>query len=332
MEIVSGVHQIKVPLQIPNSPLGFVNTYLVAGTDGWTLIDTGWNARGSFEAFERQLKDTGLGFKDIRLILITHVHPDHFGLAGKYKELSGAKIAIHQAEKAFIESRYVSEDLLLEQMGQWLRRHGVPESESPRLQKASIPVKRFVVLTVPERTIAGGEVIDTGLFKLEVILTPGHSEGHVCFYERSKKLLFSGDHILPQTSPNISLHVQSPGNPLGDYLRSLKSMRGLEVELVLPGHEDVFTDLPQRIDELLKHHKDRSAAILDQIKDEAKTAYRIAQKVPWGLDRGGIAWEDMPNVDRRLAVTEALAHLEALVIEKKVRTFVRDGHAFYARV
>ncbi|MFA4835316.1 MAG: MBL fold metallo-hydrolase [Dehalococcoidia bacterium] len=329
MEIIPGIHQIKVPMGIPNSPLGFTNTYLVRGDAGWTLIDTGWNAKGSFEAFESQMRDIGLDFKDIKLIVVTHVHPDHYGLSGRLKQLSGAELAVHKAEMAFIDSRYLWTDILLHDIGEWLHQHGVPDSVLPDLRQASMGVLNLVVPAVPERVLLGGETISTGNFNLKVILTPGHSPGHICLYEPSAKVLFSGDHILPETSPNISLHVQSKGNPLGDYIRSLKSVREIDVELVLPAHENIFTNLPKRVDELLKHHQKRTAAILDRIKVEPKTAYQIASEIPWGLDIGGIAWKDLRNVDKRLAVMEALAHLEALRIENRVLKSSKEGIVFY---
>ena len=324
MEIVPGIHQLKVPLQ--NNPLGYVSTYLIQGDDGWILVDTGWNDQESFDAFERQLKDTGLDFGDINLIIITHIHPDHFGLAGRIKQLSGAEVALHRIEKAFIESRYSWTDLLLEKMGGWLRSNGVPEAELSFLQRASLDVTKFVAVAVPERALFGGETISTGIFDLRVLWTPGHSPGHICLYEPGKKLLFAGDHVLSETTPNISLHVQSGDNPLGDYVESLKSLRNLDVELVLPAHGNTFTDLRKRIDELLVHHEERKADILKALGSELKTAYQVSAEIPWM--EGHATWNDLAPLDKRVAVTETLAHLEALRIETKVEK-IKQGDLIY---
>ena len=103
-------------------------------------------------------------------------------------------------------------------MAALLQRHGVPNSDLPVLGSASMPALQFVTVTFPDRVLYGGETITTGVYDLEVIWTPGHSPGHICLYEPKNQLLFSGDHILPCISPNVSYHVQSGDNPLGDYI------------------------------------------------------------------------------------------------------------------
>ncbi|MDY6911504.1 MAG: MBL fold metallo-hydrolase [Chloroflexota bacterium] len=325
MEITPGIHQIKVPLQ--NNPLGYVNAYLIQGTDGWTLVDTGWNAEESFSAFESQVKNIGLNFKDIKLIIITHIHPDHFGLAGRIKQLSGAELALHRIEQAFIDSRYLWTDLLLQDMGNWLRNNGAPESDLPNLQGASMGMLKLVALSIPDRALFGGETISTGIFDLRVLWTPGHSPGHVCLYEPEKKILFAGDHVLPVTTPNISLHVQSGDNPLRDYIESLKSLQNLDVELVLPAHEHTFTNLRERIKEILAHHDARAAVIVAAIEDVPKTAYQISAEIPWV--EGLVKWDDLGALDKRVAMTETLAHLEALRIENKVEKVEKEQSIFY---
>ncbi|MDP6180466.1 MAG: MBL fold metallo-hydrolase, partial [Desulfatiglandales bacterium] len=289
MEIVPGILQFKIPL--PDSPLGDVNAYLIEADDGWILLDTGWNTEEAFNAFEGQLKEAELDFKDISLIIITHVHPDHFGLAGRIKQLAGCEVAIHRMEQSLIESRYLWTDILLKEMGKFLYRHGTPEEDLPILQSASMAVVQNVVPSVPERALFGGEIITAGVFGLQVLWTPGHARGHICLYDSSRKILFTGDHILPVITPNISLHVQSSENPLGDYLRSLKSLRQLDVDLVLPAHENIFTDLKSRIDFLLDHHEQRKTEILNSLGPERMTAYRIASEISW--KGGSIRWDEL---------------------------------------
>ncbi|MBM3132542.1 MAG: MBL fold metallo-hydrolase, partial [Chloroflexi bacterium] len=123
MEIIAGIHQIKLPLK--DNPLGYVNTYLLRGTDGWTLIDAGWNDAESFEALNAQLADLGLTIGDISRIIVTHIHPDHFGMAGRIKEISGAELALHEIEKSFIDTSHEWGGSLVEKINQWLRINGV---------------------------------------------------------------------------------------------------------------------------------------------------------------------------------------------------------------
>ncbi len=289
------------------------------------LVDTGWNSKEAFVALEQQLKEIGLNFKDITRIVITHFHVDHYGLASKLKQLSGAKIALHQREKDFIDSREFNIDT--DQAGQWLRLHGVPEKELLQLQTAF----QWIDFSPPSPDLAlhEGEKIPFGSFCFELIWTPGHSPGHVCLYEPAKKILLSGDHILPTITPNVSLYPYSADNPLGNYLNSLRAIEPLEVNLILPGHEHIFTGLKQRVAELLQHHEERIAAIIEVIKEEAKTAYEISSKIPWGINGVITPFEEMLPFDKRLAMQETLAHLELLRIEEKVGKAVKDGIVFY---
>ena len=103
----------------------------------------------------------------------------------------------------------------------------------------------------------GGEQLPIGRFEFEVWWTPGHSPGHICFLERGKKFILTGDHVLPTITPNISLHPQQQGNPLGDYIASLKRLEDLDVDTVLPAHEYSFTDLRGRLREIEQHHDER---------------------------------------------------------------------------
>ena len=103
MEVVPGIHQLKVP--IPGNMLGYTNVYLVQGSDGWLLVDTGSNYPETFDALQNQLREIGIDFNNISQIVVTHTHLDHYGLAGKVKQLSRAKLAFHQIENTFLQPR-----------------------------------------------------------------------------------------------------------------------------------------------------------------------------------------------------------------------------------
>ena len=330
MEIVPGIHQLKLPVPVPSAQLADVNAYLIEGEKGCILVDTGWNTRQTFAALEEQLREIGVGFEDISQIIITHFHPDHYGLAGKLKELSRAKIALHQIERDFIRSRYISMDSLLAETADLLHLHGVPQEELPRLQKASLEVVKYVSPISPEITLHGGERIPLGSFNFEVVWTPGHSPGHVCLYEPKQKVLLSGDHLLPTIFPNVGLHPQSGENPLGDYLHSLQVVEQLEVDLVLPAHEHVFTGLKQRIKELYRHHEDRKAAIINVLREGARTAYEVSFRIPWIINGVTMSFEELPALDKRLAVMSALAHLEPLCAEGQAERSSGDGTVVYS--
>ena len=123
-------------------------------------------------------------------------------------------------------------------------------------------VKSMVTMAVPDVLFEDGKDIDLPGWSLRTIWTPGHSPGHVCFYSDDRKLLLSGDHVLPRITPNISAHTQQAADPLGDFLASLSKLQGLETDEVLPAHEYRFSDLAGRLDEMIAHHDDR----LDEIE------------------------------------------------------------------
>jgi glyoxylase-like metal-dependent hydrolase (beta-lactamase superfamily II) len=329
MEILPGIHQLKLPFPLQLDQLA-VNAYLIQGDKGWLLVDTGWNTNQAFAAMERQLREIGLGFENIGLILITHFHPDHYGLAGRLVQASKAKVALHQIEKDFIDSRYMNMGGLLDQTAEILRTNGVPEKDLPRLQKASLGVRQYVSPVSPEVVLRGGEIIGQGQFQFEVVWTPGHSPGHVCLLERSKKILISGDHVLPATFPNVGLHSQSGPDPLPNYLRSLRAIENLDVDLVLPAHEHVFSGLKQRVQELLRHHEERKNAIIAALKEGPQTAYEVSLKVPWIVSGLTMSFERLQALDKRLAVMSAMAHLEPLYTEGLAEKTQRNGTIVYS--
>jgi len=329
MEIAYGIHLVKVP--IPDNPLGFLNCYLISGKDGWLMLDTGWHTHEALDALQAGLQSLGLAFTDIATIVVTHVHPDHFGLAGRLKQLSPqTKLLAHKWEWALLESRYIRFADLQRQMGVLLRRHGVADMDVRALQMASMPAMEFVTLTMPDEPLYGGEVLNTGLYNLEVIWTPGHSPGHICLYEPQNQLLFAGDHILPQITPNVSYHVQSGDDPLGCYIYALQKLQKLPVTKVLPAHEHVFTDLPGRINEIFRHHDRRKEEMRRLIKDEPVGAYEISSHITWDIPE--LTWKQFSPQIQRAAVMETIAHLEYMRLEGTVTRVDEDGLLLYRAV
>lgn len=329
MEVVSGIHQLRVP--IPDNPLGHLNCYLIEGKDGWLMVDTGWYTRDAFDSLVEELKSLGLVMADISTMIVTHVHPDHFGLAGRIKHMSPrTELITHRWESDLIEPRYIKLSELRNKMSKLLSRHGVPPSNLSTLESASMPALQYVTVTLPDRTLYGGEIIETGRFNLEVIWTPGHSPGHICLYEPRNQILFSGDHILPTISPNISYHVQSGDNPLGDFINALQKLMYLSVSRVLPAHEHMFTEFRRRIEEILDHHERRKTEIQEVLSESPSNAYDISSQITWDIP--DLAWEQFPPLHQRAAVTETLAHLECLRWEGKVRREMKDHVITYAAV
>ena len=313
-------------MTMEGSNLAHINVYLITGTRGHLLVDSGWNTEESFGVFSRGLGEIGVEFKDISQILVTHVHPDHYGMAGRIKQLSGATLAMHHMEKDFIGPRYVAMEELLQRTDRLLVENGVPHDEMVSLRDATVGLQHFVVPTMPDIALHDGETISTGTFTFRAVWTPGHSSGHLCLYEPEKKILLSGDHILPKITPNISVHPQSIENPLGRYLKSLKETRRLNVELTLPGHDQPFTGLTRRIDDIIKHHEERNGDILAMIDGTPRNAFQLALEIKWGTRA---RWRDLANFHKRMAIFETLAHLEMMAANGRLDRLPRNGINYY---
>ena len=326
MEIVSGIYQLKVP--IPDNPMKHLNSYLIEGKNGWLMIDTGWYTPDAFSSLQAGLKELGLALGDIATMIVTHVHPDHFGLAGRIKQANPrSELLIHRYESDLIDSRYIKFSELADKMQSMLKRHGVPASDLSTLPSASMPTLQFVTMTFPDGVLYGGEIVTTGIYDLEIIWTPGHSPGHICLYEPRNCLLFSGDHVLPTVSPSVGYHVQSGDNPLGDYIYALHKIENLPVTKVLPAHESIFTGLRDRIREIINHHERRKTEIQQAIAKEALNAYEIARQITWDIPE--LVWEQFPPLQKRFAVTETIAHLEYMRWEGKVKRIAGEDSRSY---
>ncbi len=324
-EALPGLYLLPIPL--PDNPLSAVNAYVVRADDGVRLVDCGWDTPEAYAAMVGELAALGATVGDVRELLVTHIHPDHFGLAGRLVAESGARESMPRSEAALIGARYEDARELVTMMEEWLAAVGVPRDELEATAGVSLWMVSHVGTRRPDMLLDGGETLEWGAYRFEVIPTPGHSAGLVCLYDRAARVLLSSDHVLERTSPHIGLHVQSGGDPLGDYLRSLRRVRDLDVALVLPGHGAPFHDLAGRVDALIAHHERRCAQMLDILADGALTPYDLASRLPWRGAPDG--WQRLDAFPRRLAVTETVAHLEYLRRRDRLTRRIHDGVALY---
>jgi glyoxylase-like metal-dependent hydrolase (beta-lactamase superfamily II) len=326
-EVIPGIY--RLPLPLPDQFTSHINTYLIRGDDRCLLVDTGWNTPEAFNSLQEQLAEAGVKLEDIAQIIVTHIHPDHYGLAGRLRQISGASIMAHHLDIDLIESRYINMAGLLAQLEQWLHINGVPPNELPRLQTASVEVTGVVNPIIPDVSLNGGETINVGNFSFRVLWAPGHSPGQICLYEAGHKVLLSGDHILAEITPNIGLNPQSGPDPLHEYLNSLNTMKELDTTLVLPGHGKPFSGLNARIEELFQHHEERCSEILKLLNSTPKTAYQLATMMTWKPETGGVRLNQLEPWDSRIAVMETLAHLEAMKNDGRLDKITRDDIIYY---
>lgn len=297
----------SIPVPIPNNPLRYVLVYAFDSPRGPYLIDAGWNTDDAYATLVAGLRQAGFDIQSVQGVLVTHIHPDHYGLAGRIREASGAWVGLHPADAALIEDRYDDPEELLEKMGAMLRREGAPPEEISALQNASMPVRSWVWAATPDVLVQDGDRPEVPGWDLTAIWTPGHSPGHICLYESSNRLMLSGDHVLPRITPNISFHPQAGPDPLGDFLNSLDKVGAYDADEVLPAHEHRFADLRGRVRQLRAHHEARFDEVIEAIKSGRTSTWQIASCMTWSRP-----WDQIQGWMRRAAAGETLAHLHYL--------------------
>jgi glyoxylase-like metal-dependent hydrolase (beta-lactamase superfamily II) len=299
-EIQPSFFRVEVPL--PNSPLKFINSYVIRSSDRNLIIDTGLNRKECLDAiqFGLQQLDIDLAKTDF---FITHLHADHFGLLSKL--VTGtSQVFFNRPETELIEASGWWERMIA-----YAAKNGFPENE---LREAiqSHPGREFGSEWIPEINILqDGDEIIAGNYCFKCVSTPGHSMGHTCLYEPNKKILVAGDHILIDITPNIQCWSDEQ-NPLQDYLASLDKVNDMEIDLVLPGHRRLFTDHKTRIAELKEHHERRLREVLSILGNDPRTAFQVASRMTWDLDCD--SWEEFPPAQKWFATGEAIAHLRYL--------------------
>ena len=325
MEIVPGITQLKIP--IPNNPLGNLNAYLIKAKDGYIIVDVGWPTQETLDIFIERLAEVGLKPQDINAIFVTHAHPDHLGLAGKLRELYGIKIMMHYSEApSAAPDRWEVDD----HIWKWLLLNGMPESDVDILKQRQWDQNRFTWRVEPDVLLKGDERLELESSHVEVLFTPGHSRGHLCLYDPDRKVLFAGDHVLPVITPSINFYPRSAANPLGSYIDSLKKIQPLDVNIVLPAHQEIFYNFQERLAELIKHHEDRAGELLVAMGPASKTAYEIMLDMQWvGVSSEVVTGKELEPIQQMSASAEALAHLEYLRIEGVVERVVTEDRALF---
>jgi glyoxylase-like metal-dependent hydrolase (beta-lactamase superfamily II) len=310
-EVAAGVFELRLPIPFED---GLVNVFLFTDGDDADLLDCGMNAEESLEMIQRALER--LGSKRLRRLVVTHIHPDHYGAAGVLAGRGLADLYMHRLEVPLVHPRYVELEHLIEEVRSYLLMNGVPGEEAEVLSNSQRALSQVVKPVDPSVQLDGAEDIEMGRHSLRVEWTPGHSPGHICLFESREGLLFAGDHILPELSPNIGLHPQSTPDPLHDYIDGLRRMGEHRPKVVLPAHGRPFSNIERRVDALISHHRRRFEQILEIVGREAMSGWQVA------LD----LWGPRENLyEKRLALQEGLAHLQALAVEGRISKSVTPG-------
>ena len=298
--VAPGVRRIQVPLPIP--ALRIVNAYLVEGDGGWALVDSGLHTDEAERALLEGLAEAGLAMRDVRSAFITHLHPDHMGMAGTLLR-SSVDVLMHRPEIDRARRVWSPTHELIDDTYVFFAHHGMPEDVDEGMRQAWIAMGRRVDDFEGLRPVDDGDSVDLAGRAERVRWTPGHTDHHAVLVDERDRILFAGDHVLPRITSNIGLYPQSRDDPLGDFLDALAAVRDLPVEHVLPAHGEPFTDLAGRIDELLAHHDARLDAVVSALGSRERTAYDVAHELFPKLRS--------PH-EERFALAETLAHLRRL--------------------
>ena len=306
-EIYPNLYRIKIPL--PESPLKYLNSYLIKGNGRNLLVDTGLNRNLCKTAMLDGLKELSIELDTVD-IFITHLHADHFGLLPKLVT-DKTRVYFNRPDSEIIENWQGFEPMV-----KYAALNGFPEAIL-RSAISQHPGFKYGTDWMPALSILNdGDTLDIGAYHFTCIHTPGHTQGHTCLYEAQKHFLIAGDHLLNDITPNIQCWSDDT-NPLKDYLESLAKIRGLAVEKVLPGHRRLFTHFRERIDELTSHHHHRIEEVMSILKKKSpQSAYTVASEMTWDISAD--SWEDFPVAQKWFATGEALSHLRYLEEENRI--------------
>ncbi len=316
-EIRENLYRLEIPL--PGSPLKSINSYVLKDSGRNLMIDTGMNRPVCLEAMQAGLREIGVALEQTDFF-ITHLHADHFGLISTLAT-DHSTVYFNEPDARRIHSGVWGE------MVEFAGKSGFPEAELQAALHNHPGYKYGSQKELPLTLLRDGDVLTVGEYTLTCVQTPGHTHGHMCLYDSEKKILFSGDHILGDITPNIQLWSEDD-NPLKEYLDSLDKVSRLDVALTLPGHRTLIADCRKRINELKEHHQHRADEVLAILQKGALSAYQTASHMTWDINCD--TWEEFPVSQKWFATGEAISHLKYLEEKGMIRKNASNKRIVYS--
>jgi glyoxylase-like metal-dependent hydrolase (beta-lactamase superfamily II) len=327
-DLGGGVH--RIPLPLPMAGLKAVNVYALLDDQGLDLIDAGMALVYARDRLIEALNELGREPGDVANYFITHAHRDHYTLAVELRRSGFGRIALGAGEQANLvaarELGHGDASGFLADLGRMgalevavkLGAQSSRENERPGAQEWEDP----------DRWLEDGTELDVRSMRLRAIHTPGHTRGHLVFHNEAAAVLFAGDHVLPHITPTIGFEPARNRLALRDYMGSLRLMLGLPDARLLPAHGPVQDSTHMRVRELLAHHEQRLAEMLQAMRPGRSTVYEVAQAIKWTRRQQRFA--DLEVVSQLLATGETAAHLEVLVLRGELtRQTDEDGVDHY---
>jgi glyoxylase-like metal-dependent hydrolase (beta-lactamase superfamily II) len=320
-----GIHRLAVPTPFA---VGRVNAYLIED-EPLTLIDSGPNSAKALDELEQALAARGHAIEDLELLVVTHQHIDHFGLAAILARRSGAQVAALQGLDRRLRDFRTDAELDDRFAARIMLRHGVPTDVVTALRAVSASFRAWGCTVEVDRPLAAGEALKLRDRTLTVLHRPGHSPSDTVFWDERRALLIAGDHLLSHISSNplIARPLEAEGDYDGPrpqalltYIDSLRKTREMDLDLVLSGHGVPITDHAALIDERLRLHERRAERIRRLIAERPRTAYELACEM----------WGNVAVTQAYLTISEVLGHIDLLLEDGRVVEQEDDGIARFA--
>jgi glyoxylase-like metal-dependent hydrolase (beta-lactamase superfamily II) len=316
----AGIHTLAIPTPFA---VGRVNVYLVED-EPLTLIDSGPNSAKALDELEQALATLGHRVEDIGLLVITHQHMDHFGLASILARRSGAEVAALDALAPYLASYSEQVDLDDRFAEQLMLRHGIPPEVVTALRAVSAGFRAWGSAVEVTRPLADGGSLRLRDRELRVLHRPGHSPSDTVFLDAERRMLIAADHLIAHVSSNPLL-----ARPLGTgadragprpralvtYMSSLEQTRAMDLELVLSGHGVPITDHVALIEQRFRMHGNRAERMLRLITSEPRSAHEIAQEL----------WGNVAVTQAYLTLSEVLGHMDLLLADGRAIEAESDG-------
>jgi glyoxylase-like metal-dependent hydrolase (beta-lactamase superfamily II) len=324
----AGIHRLAIPTPFM---VGRVNAYLIEDSP-LTLIDSGPNSAKALDELEQALAAHGHKVEDIELLVITHQHMDHFGLASILARRSSAEVAALDSLAPFLASYGHQIDLEDQFAEALMLRHGIPPEIVTALRAVAAGFRAWGSAVEVTRPLAAGSELKLRDRTLRVLHRPGHSPSDTVFLDESRAILLAADHLIAHISSNpllarpLDAREINPNEPrpqaLITYMDSLEKTRAMELSLVLPGHGRPITDHVSLIDERFRLHQRRAEKIRRLIASQPRTAHEIAQEL----------WGNVAVTQAFLTLSEVLGHTDLLLRDGLVAEEEREGVASFRAI
>jgi glyoxylase-like metal-dependent hydrolase (beta-lactamase superfamily II) len=301
VQVAEGIYQVQLPLPFA---LRIVNCYLLRDDQGWTIVDSGLNYPPGQAAWQEAFETLGIGAGSITRIILTHAHPDHYGMAGWLAAQSGAPVLLSPTEQAFAEWSWGGGEPVYRAVRTYFLAHGMPDDMAQVVYEQMAALRPMTQPMAATTALEPGSTLRIGQREFKAIPTPGHSDGHLVFYCAAERLMLCGDTVLMKITPNISLWPHGRPDPLADFLQTLGQLGELDVDLALPGHGPLIGAFRQRLGELRAHHEQR-LQVIEEHAGGGATAFAVCTAI--------FPTEQLTPHQIRFAIAETLAHLEYLV-------------------